>query len=686
MAEPRRSRGRELEPLFAPRGIAVIGASDKPGKLGTAMTASLDRFPRGVAMVNPGGGGMYTGVAEAVAAHGTHIDLAVLCVPAAATAGALQGCADAGVAAAVVCAGGFAEAGAQGEEHQQAVEAVVARTGIRLLGPNTSGFFRPGTGLYASFVPGAADLSPGGVGVVAASGGVNHALSFRLESAGAGVSLGVGLGGGIDVTAPEVLDFLRTDERTRAVALHLESVPDGPGLLEAVRRLAAEKPVAALVVGRGRTDEFARSHTGALATSWATTRALLEQAGAVVVDDENELVNAASALTAARMRPDPDPGVGLVTGQAGPGLIIADALTSQDLSLPPLERPARERIEGLLPPLTYLENPVDTGRPGPELPQVLAAVGADPGVDALGVYGITEPVVSLPDAVREAGVGTRIPVLIGVDGPAREVERVRAAADEQVPVLVGPSALAQGLTALAADARARHRAAQEVDRPARAPHLRLGDGPWHEAAAKDVLDSVGVATPRRRVCRTDEEVLGARGDLQGPVALKLLDASVLHKSDVGGVELGITGPQELGDALVRLRAAGARDVLVEEMAPSGTDLILGVRRDPVFGPVAVLGLGGVDAEALADHALCGLPAHRADLEGLPDRIAASALLDGFRGRPVLDRAALAEVVSALAGVLAGAPHVGEIEINPLRVTDKGLVALDAVMTPMEETR
>ena len=291
----------------------------------------------------------------------------------------------------VVYGGGFAEAGPQGERHQADLAAVVARTGIRLLGPNTSGFLAPGRGLIASFVPGAADVPAGRIAVVAASGGVNHALAFALTEAGHGVSLAIGLGNGADLAAEDVLDHLGDDGETAAVALHIESVADGRRLTDAVARLARTRPVVALVVGRSDIGAFAASHTGALATSWRTTRAALAQAGAVLVDDERELIDAVGALSLVRLRPGADPGVGVVTGQAGPGLLLLDELRGGGANVPELGRTRSARWRRLLPPLTYQRNPVDTGRPGPGFAEVLNVVAADPGVDLVAAYALHEP-------------------------------------------------------------------------------------------------------------------------------------------------------------------------------------------------------------------------------------------------------------------------------------------------------
>ncbi len=532
-----------LAPLFAPTGVAVVGASRDPGKLGAVMMRSLRSFGGPVAGINPRdadpAASRYASVAAAVDATGTRLDLAMLCVPAAASAQALSDAARGGARAALVCSGGYAEAGGAGVAFQRDLAAAAADAGVALLGPNTSGFLVPALRLSASFVPGAASIPAGPVAVVAASGGVNRALAFLLAESGLGVSLAVGLGNAIDVTAPDVLLHLAADDQTRAVAMHVESVADGPALIAAVRHLAARKSVAALVVGRSDVADFAQSHTGALATSWRTTRAALRQAGAVVVDDERELADAVTALSAVRLPPAATPAVGVVTAQAGPGLLHVDGLRARGVAVPPLTGPTRQRLASLLPPLTYQANPVDTGRPGPAFGDVLAAVAADPGIDLVSVYALTEP---------------------------------------------------------------------------------------------DALDLPAA------VARTNGRPLVAA-----------------------------------------LEAAGHHRFLVEAMAPPGVDLLAGASRDPVFGPVVLLGLGGVVAEALADVAVALAPLTAAQAAGLADQLEGRALLDGFRGGPAADRAALGTVLTRLGELLAAHPDIEEVEINPLRITRDGLVALDAVL-------
>ncbi|MCW2682544.1 MAG: acyl-CoA synthetase [Blastococcus sp.] len=677
-----------LDPLFAPRGIAVVGASRDPAKLGAVMARSLQRFPGTVVGINARdvdpAAGRYAGVAEAAAATGP-IDLAVLCVPAAVSAQALTDAAAGGVRAALVCSGGYAEAGGEGVGHQHDLLAAAADAGVVLLGPNTSGFLVPGRGLTATFVPGAGSVPAGQVAVVAASGGVNHALAFLLADAGLGVSLAVGLGNAVDVDAADVLVHLMPDESTRAVALHVESVSDGPALIAAVRALTVRVPVVALVVGRNDVAEFARSHTGALATSWRTTRAMLRSAGAVLVDDERALVDAVAALSTVRLPPAAAPAVGVVTAQAGPGLLHVDGLRGRGVPVPAFEAATRKRLAELLPPLTYQVNPVDTGRPGPGFGDVLAAVAADPGIDLVSAYALAEPdALDLPAAVDPAAG----PLVVGLGGPPEQVQPQRDALRALgVPALPSPTALTTAVVALVEDARAQARAQVRAVIGSGPPPgaVELPSGELDEDQAKALLGRLGVATPPRRACADRASAHRALAELPRPLAVKLLDARVTHKSDVGGVHLGVRDAVELDAALDALEAVGARRFLLESMAPAGIDLLVGASRDPVFGPVVLLGLGGVVAEALADVVVAPATIGSAEAGALADELAGRALLDGFRGGPVADRSALGAVLVALGGSLLSHPEIDAVEINPLRVTADGLVALDAVITLREET-
>lgn len=672
---------RPLAPLFRPASIAVVGASADPGKAGHAMLRALRAFPGPLHAVNPRARGTVLGrpvVGSVRDVPGT--DLAVLVVPPDAVPGVLADAAVAGVRAAVVCAGGFAEAGPEGARLQDRALGVAREAGIRLLGPNTSGFMNPVDRTTANFMPAVADLAPGTVAVVAQSGGVNLAVSFLLARAGVGLRLGAGLGNAADVDFADVLGFVAEDPGTTAVGLHVEGVADGRRLVAAVRRVVERAPVVAYCVGRSDVSAFARSHTGAMTGSWALTRAALRQAGAVVVDSLEEMVVALTVLSRVRLAPAERVGVGVVTGQAGPGLVVADALGARGVALPPLAPATRERLAGLLPPLTFQENPVDTGRPGPTFPEVVEAVGADPAVDVVGVYALDEPGALDPaDAVR--GLAGRVVVAGG--GPEEALAAHRAAlARLGVPLLSSPGELAAGLAAVADDARAR--AVRDAPPPP-APGRRVGRT-LDEDEAKALLEAYGLRAPRRRAAADRAAAHAALDELGAPVVVKVLDARVVHKTDVGGVHVGVHDHAALDAALDAIDAIpggpGGRRYLVEELAPAGTELLVGALRDPVHGPVVLLAPGGVAAELAADPVLRLAPLS-AERAAEMARALPAAVLAGFRGAPPVDPDALAGVLRAVGDLVCDHADLAEVDLNPVRWTRDGPVVLDAVVLAEE---
>jgi acetyltransferase len=661
--------------MFRPRSVAVVGASATPSKAGHAMMRALDGFAGELYPVNPRGGQVLgRGVWPSLRAVPEPVDLAVLVVPPSAVADTLEDAAHRGVRAAVVCAGGFAESGPDGARVQSRAVAVAQEAGIRLLGPNTSGFMNPADRTTANFMPAVTDLVPGSVAVVAQSGGVNLAVAFMLAGAGVGLRLGVGLGNAADVDFADVLDYLAEDEATTAVGLHVEGVSDGPSLMAALRRTVARKPVVAFKVGRSDVAEFARSHTGSLTGSYALTRAALTQAGAVVVDSLEELVAALQALRSLRLPPAGHrrPGIGVVTGQAGPGLVIADALGSRGIELPALSGGTLDQLAQLLPPLTFQRNPVDTGRPSATFPGVLRAVAADDGISVLGVYALDEP-GALDPVTALAPVAGR--VLFGSGGPEGALDSHRLHLDELgVPFYTSPGDLAVGLAALVADAQGR----TVTDAPPITPTRSAGP-PLDEDEAKTLLGAAGVRTPERRVAADRAAAHAALSAIGGPVAVKVLDTAVLHKTEVGGVHLGIHEHAALDAALDAIDLIpGRHRYLLEAMAPAGPELIVGGIRDATFGPVVLLGLGGVGVELSTEPLLrlAPLSAERARemVDALPPEV-----LGGFRGAVAVDRTALAELLRAVSTVLTEHGDIAEIDLNPVRLVAGEPVALDVVV-------
>ena len=689
------ARRDNLLRLLNPRSIAVVGASADPAKAGSQALKSLSGFPGRLVAVHPRekeiqGFACYPNLQDLP----EPVDLAVLAIPAQHCVQAARDAAARGVGGIFIISGGFGETGGEGQALQDQLADICRTTGLRLLGPNTSGFINPHRQCVASFVPGVDQLDAGRVAVVAQSGGINLTLAFQLNRLGEGVSLAVGLGNAVDVTSADVLDMLADDDKTAAIALHLEGVPRGRDLFETLCRVTPKKAVVALVAGKSDIGEFAVSHTGNLMGSHQRTVSALRQAGVVVVDTTEELAQAAAVLSKARLKPKARTSFALVTGQAGPGLLIVDGLKTHGIEVPELGEFTIRGVQALLPAMTFVNNPVDTGRPGPGFPQIVSLVASDPKIDAVLVFGLSEPSVLDPlAAVSSAREATGKPVLFGTLGmPSDLASALAALATAGVPALLGPERLVLAARALDADAQGQWRLARSA-RGGRATAERL-DGSFDEARGKELLARYGVASPQRRLCLTHDEARRAFAELSKPVVVKIAADDIAHKTEAGGVFLGVKSEADLESALAalaRIPTSMPGRVLVEEMAGSGVELIVGGVRDASWGPCVVIGIGGVAAEAMADSAVRLAPLGEADVPDMLESLRGKKLLNGFRNLPRCDRASIAATAQALARLMLEHPEVAEVEINPLRMTEGGALALDALVvlshdTPEQETK
>ena len=489
----------------------------------------------------------------------------------------------------------------------------------------------------------------------------------------------------VDIDAADVIDYLATDAATKVIGLHLEGVSYGRKLVQALARVTPHKPVVALAVGRADVGEFAASHTGNLIGSHALKVAALRQAGAVVVATTDDLVDACALFSHARIPAKANPGVAIVTGQAGPGLIIADQLKVDGVDLPTLAAATIATLDTLLPPLTFYKNPVDTGRPGPSFAAVMATVAQDPAIDAIACFTLNEPAAVDPVAVLgDLAVRFNKPIALGTMGTMQAiVPTITALSQRGIATFTSPDRLARAISALVADARAAAHAQASVD-PARGPlHSRAPlASDLDEDQAKSLLGEYGIASPPRLVCASIAQVRAALVQLGAPIVAKILSTEVTHKTEVGGVIVNIRTASDLDAALAKLdRIAlnGARRYLIESMAPAGLELIIGAVRDASFGPIVAVGLGGVTAEALEDVAMCLAPLSRADALAMLSQLKAHALLDGWRGSPKLDRDALADAIVAVGELMLDQADIVEIDLNPVRTYPTGLLALDALI-------
>ncbi|SFS89554.1 CoA-binding protein [Halostagnicola kamekurae] len=435
-----------LSHLFDPDGIAVIGASKTPGKLGNDAMTNIESYDGDVYPVNPSSSGTVYGYEFVDSVHDVEADLALCCVPGPVLPEVIEECGEAGIGAAVIFAGGFAEVDADGEQLERTITDLADEYDITLLGPNTAGYILPDLDLYGSFVPRIREVESGNVGILAQSGGVGVTASFQLEREGYGVSAMFGLGNRANTGFAELIPELDADPNTDAIALHIEGTEDFEGFLEACEN--AETPIVAFKVGESDVGEFVQSHTAAPDHDNETYERALSTRGVTMVSSLTELIDASRALADS---PVPDgQNVGVVTAQAGPGIIVADALKQEGIEFPDLTDATQETVDDLLQGITYTENPVDTGRPMPEFGEVVEAVARDENVDIVIVYEIYEDSLGYPvEELESLTDDIDKPVLFTIAGPNHALEEERRAMEDiGVPTFQSPQRGADAVAAL----------------------------------------------------------------------------------------------------------------------------------------------------------------------------------------------------------------------------------------------
>jgi acyl-CoA synthetase (NDP forming) len=673
-----------LNRLFAPRSVAVVGASASPDKAGYQALLKLKDFPGEVFPINPKGGEILGRKAyPSLAAVGKPVDLVIFAVPAAACPDAVQEAINCKCSGGLIISGGFAEAGPEGAALQDRITELCRSSNFRLLGPNTAGFVNMNAGLVATFAAGTEHMRPGKVAVVASSGGITFIVSYLLLELGYGISACIGLGNVADIDVADALDFLAQDEGTASIAMYLEGVPDGRRLYDTLRRVTPQKPVVALIVGREDVGEFAQSHTGNLIGSYDLKLNALRQAGAVVVNSTDELAAAAAVFSTCRVPPRENPGIGVLTGQGGAGVVMLDWLKAAGASVPTVRDETFQRISKLLPPMTYLKNPVDTARPGPTWGDVLVALAGDDQIDAVIAWALHEPATLHPETLLpELKQTLGKPLVFGTAGADADIRpTIETLRKHGIFTAESPERLAQAGAVLFQDSQAQWKLSQKLEAPVTCT-VQVPSGPVDEHAAKQLLESVGIRTPKRAACSTRAEALAAFKSLSKPVVAKILSSEIGHKTEAGGVHLHIKDEEALNralDALDKIPLKGERRYLIEEMAPPGVEMIIGAVRDPSFGPTIMVGLGGTIAEAIKDTSTRVAPISLATAHDMLNELRASALLDGWRGSPKTDRNALAQVIVRLASLLDQQPNIRDIEINPVRAYADGVLALDALI-------
>lgn len=709
---------RNLDALFAPRAIALIGASAREGSVGHVLAANLlaGGFGGDIAFVNPKGGEVLgRAVASSVADLSTAPDLAVIATPGRTAPGLIADLGRRGCRAAVVISAGFEGDDAESAGLRQALLDAARPHLLRIVGPNCLGVLSPVAGINASFARGAPPA--GGLALVAQSGAVAAAALDWAPSHGLGFSHVVTLGDALDVDVGDLLDFLAADAATEAVLLYVESLRDTRKFMRAARAAARAKPVVVLKGGRSTAGaKAAFSHTRALAGADAVYEAAFRRAGLVQVDGLDELLDVALLVGHDAAKAGGE-GLAVLTNGGGAAVLAVDAFARAGGSLAPLSPETQARLRAVCPAHAAYANPVDIlGDAGPGLyGAALGGLLAAPEVAATLV-------INCPTAVADSGEAAD--AVIAAAGAQASGKPVFAA-------WLGEPSVAEGRRRLSAAGLPTFPTAETAVRAyarlgeLRRNRVRLDEAPLDppgvdvEAAraivrraldegraALDpvevgaVLAAYAIPAPQIRLALAGEVEAAVRAMApDGPVAVKIQSPDISHKSDVGGVRLGIEGPEAAGRAaeemLARVRTvrpdARVTGFLVQPMIrrPLAHEVLAGIVRDPTFGPVVVVGHGGVAVEVLADRALGLPPLNRVLARDMIARTRVSRLLAGYRDRPPADLDVLADILAALGRLAADLPEVSELDLNPVLCDADGAVVVDAriaVRRPDPSTR
>jgi acetyltransferase len=706
--------GNGLDALLRPSAIAVIGASAEPYAIGGRPIRYLRKhgYTGAILPVNP----KYAEVAglpcyPSLAAIAEPVDCAIIAVPAAAVFDYLAQVRQKGVGAAVIFTAGFAETGGEGRTRQDNLRRFARETGTRLIGPNCVGLVNLVDRVTATFsnIGERPAFRRGNVAILAQSGAIGGSLFDRCQDLGVGVAYLVTTGNEADVETAELIEVLLDDPEVAVFACFVESFKNPERFIAAAERaLALGKPVLVLKAGvsaKGR--EVIASHTGALAASDAVHTAIFRQHGVVRVDDLEDMAYQLSLLSrcvAPRGRR-----LGVLSLSGGAAALVTDVCEQYGFALPDLAPETLARLRQWIPAYGSAANPADTSAAtfgDPHLfPNCLDALSADPGFDLMltVITAAASPMAeSFGDAIARVGdahapekPSATVWISGGLSDPG--IERVRGS---RVPVFRAIRTCFRALDRFAAYAETRraretaperYAAPPRFDLPERQIQTLLGppNAPLSERESAAVLAACGVPTVRQALATSPEEAARLAGEIGYPVALKVESPDLPHKTQVGGVRLGLGTPAEVNAAYAQILAdcrrrapqAELRGVLVAEMAAPALELIAGFSRDAQFGPMVMVGLGGVYVEILGDVALRRAPLRPADAEAMLAELRGRALLDGARGAPPADRPALVEVLLRLSQLALDFPEVAEVDINPLFVypAGQGVKAVDALV-------
>jgi acetyltransferase len=691
-----------LDPFFKPKGIVVCGVSQDPTKLGFGLARNLVQsdYRGAIHFVNPKGGTLLERPVYTAVAHVPDpVDLAVLLIPAAAIPQTLRECGERGIKAAIIAAGGFRETGPQGAALEAECLEIASQYNMRFVGPNCIGILDTHLPLDTTFLP-PPGPTPGHIAFLSHSGAICAAVIDWARGQGFGLSRLVSLGNQANVTETDMLPAVADDPYTRVLTLYLEGISNGRHFVQTAETVTRTKPIVALKVGRSASGQrAAASHTGALAGQEAAFNAAFRRAGVIRANTSEELFDWARALAWCPLPKGRQ--VAILTNAGGPGVTAADALEANGLQLATLQPETIEGLKALLPAGASLHNPVDmlaSASPA-HYAGALRLLLADNNVHSVLVI-LPPPPMHATGSVARAMIpliyAADKPVVVSVMGEKliqEAVEHFRAA---QVPEYRFPerAAAALGVLAERAEYLQRENRVWHMDMPDKEARVQAllaqpvgQDGFLPPETAVSLLAAYGISTPQTILAATADEAVAAAHIIGCPVVMKIASPDIAHKSDIGGILLNVTGETAVREGFHTLIQnakhhaphAQLQGVTLSPMIGEGQEVIVGIVRDPHFGPLVMFGSGGVEVEGLGDVAFALAPLTPDDADYLLKNTWAGRRLDGFRHLPPADKTAVRETLFRLAQLAADFPQIQEIEINPLRVmpAQKGAVALDA---------
>ena len=691
-ARARHAATASIAPFFTPRVVAVIGASRTRGKLGGEIFQAIrdGGFTGRVVPVNPAA--MEVAGVPAVPSVGAvagPVDLAVIAVPAAQVEAVLDQCLARSIRALVVISAGFGEASDEGRAREARLVEKVRAAGARLIGPNCMGLTNtdPAISLNASFAP---TMPPAGdVAFLSQSGALGLALVRYARQLDLGISTFVSIGNKADVSGNDLLQYWADDPRTRVILLYLESFGNPRNFARIARRVARQKPIVAVKAGRsGAGARAASSHTGALASDDRVVEALFEQAGVIRTRTLEELFEVATLLDHATLPPGTR--VGIVSNAGGPAILAADACEAEGLAVSSLTQPTVARLREAVPAAASVTNPVDllASASAKDYRRALSVVLQDPNVDsviALYIPVLGDDAGEVASAIAAAAGEAREKPMLATLFDAKGVGRLGG-----VPCFAFPESAARALGRVARYASWRARPLGEVPELTAFDGGRIralvdaavarGGGWLGQPEVTAVLEAAGIALHPARLVRALPDAMAAARELGFPVALKAQGATIVHKTEIGGVRLGLRDDADIeatwSDLTGRL-GSSLEGALVQSMAPDGPEMLVGAVQHPLFGPVVACGAGGVLAELIQDTLFRLTPLTDVDAAGMLDELKCVRLLRGYRGGPPADEHALKELLLRVSALVEACPAIQELDLNPVRVLSQGVAILDA---------